>query len=159
MVLQKVIHSVSAIREIHFWFRVQFILISPKSSAKFLLKILLFWKPSGFISLNFLPTRDSFHISVCEQSPVSVKGKSLYDNCPGLPQFPGKPVKVMKNQWKKSFICQKISAFFSYLAQGSGFLSLKFSKFFRVLSYSGYSYSGYWVYLLQVTPRVTTFAI
>ena len=121
------LHSVSAIREIHFWFRVQFILFSPKSSAKFLLKILLFWKPSGFISLKFLPTRDSFHISVCEQSPVSVKGKSLYDNCPGLPQFPCKSVNLMKNQWKNPLFAKTFQLFVSYLAQGSGFLSLKFS--------------------------------
>ena len=46
---------------------------------------------------KFLPTEDSFHISTGEQSPVSVKRKSWYYYCPGLPQFPCKIVKVMKN--------------------------------------------------------------
>ena len=53
---------------------------------------------SEFGAPHFFPTEDLFCNSVIEESSVSVKGKSWYNNCPGLPQFPGKPVKVMKNQ-------------------------------------------------------------
>ena len=68
--------------------------------------------------------------------------------CRAVPQFPCKSVKVMKNQWKNPSFVIRFKVFVSYFAQGSGFLSLNFSKLFRVLSYSGYSYSGYWVYYL-----------
>ena len=143
------IHSVSAIREIHFWFRVQFLLFSQKSSSKFLLKILLLWKPSGFISLNFCPLKPQFNILIGEELNINVcdrKNSIEKYKCPGIPKFPLKLPNWWQNSFKEQGFAQNFQRFVSKIAQGSGFQSLNFSKFFRVLSYSGYSYSGYWVY-------------